>query len=58
MIELSRMTNRATTIARMSRLFLSVKNLVLNYAGAFELQYGVLFIEDRIKDIVEDMTPS
>lgn len=29
--------------------------LVLNYAGSFELQYGISFAKTRIKDIVDVM---
>lgn len=57
-IELSRTTNRSTATGRIDRSFFSVMNATLNFAEAFELQYGVSYAEDRIKDIVENMMPS
>lgn len=42
----------------MDHSLLSVMKAVLNYAGAFELHYGISFVEARIKYIFDDMMPS
>lgn len=47
----------STVIERLDRSFWFVMKDVLNYAGSYELQYSVSFVESRIKNIVGDMTP-
>lgn len=56
-INLSRLMNTSKSVVRMDRSFLSVVREVLNYVEAFELQYGVLCAEARMKGIVDDMMP-
>lgn len=57
-IKLSKIANIFTAILRLEVTFTNLMRSLLSYSGAFEEDYGVLFVDIRIKDIVEDMTPS
>lgn len=57
-INLSRTTNTSIAIVRIDHSFPSVIKVLLNYAEAFRLQYGLPFAEACINDIVDYMMPS
>lgn len=54
-IRLPRNTDTSAVIVLMNSSFMSVTNVVLSYALAFELQNGDLVAEASIKDIIADM---
>lgn len=57
-IQLSGMTDISRETACTGRSFPSVVKAVQNYAGAFELQYGVPLRKGRTNDIIDVLTTS
>lgn len=56
-MKLLRMGNASTANVHLKHYFLSMVETILNYAEAFELQYGASFAEAVSKIIVDDRLP-
>lgn len=52
------MTSTSTATVHMDCSFLYIIEAVLNYAEAFGLYYGVVFLEARMNDILDHMISS
>lgn len=48
----SQVTNMSTAIVRKDLSFVDILKSLLNYAAAIELQYGMNFVDARIRDIL------
>lgn len=57
-IKMSKMSNTTAAIIRMDRSSVDIRKDIISYVCAFQLQYGVKFMQARIKRIVDDMMPS
>lgn len=56
-IKPSKISYSTTAIVRMDKSFMDIMKAIICCASAFELQYGMPFMQTGIKDIVEDTVP-
>lgn len=54
-INLSKMSNETKAIVHMEETLVNIMKGTISFAGAFKLQFGLKFMQSRIKDIVGDM---